>query len=252
MSETADLSFERVSEDDFEGATLIEGLPGHGMVAAIAVDQIVRQLGLTQFGSVTSDEHFPVVSYANGRIRDSIRVCGKSSPPILTIQSGVAIPPPAFGPLSNLLLEELRDSLERAIFLVEKPAPERDGDSAVSGVASTDELETELEETGIPLDEEGLVVGPTGALASKFAREGVPTVILVVEAGLNPFLPNPSASQTLIEDALEPLVDFDIDTTELEEQADTIQKEMQDLATQFHHVTNGNSIAEATYSSMFQ
>jgi len=44
--QTTKASFERVADIPADSPTLIEGLPGHGLVAAIAVDQITDQLGL--------------------------------------------------------------------------------------------------------------------------------------------------------------------------------------------------------------
>lgn len=88
----------------------------------------------------------------------------------------------------------------------------------VAGVATTDGRETELVDAGIALaDGSGVIGGVTGALLAGCHREGVPAAALVVRS--NPYIPDPAAARAVIEGALEPLVEFDIDVRELREQA---------------------------------
>lgn len=71
------------------------------------------------------------------------------------------------------------------------------------------------------------------------SSRGVPAAVLIVEA--HPYLPDPGAAQAVIDTALEPLVYFDIDTTELEKQASEIQQRMQQIAEQYRQ-----TVAEAS------
>ena len=56
--DTDPTEFERSTDLAAESPTLIEGLPGLGLVASIAVDQITKQLDMEQHGTIVSDE-FP-------------------------------------------------------------------------------------------------------------------------------------------------------------------------------------------------
>jgi uncharacterized protein len=49
---------------------------------------------------------------------------------------------------------------------------------------------------------------------------------------LRPYIPDPAAARAVIEEALEPLVEFDIATQELDEQAEQIQEQKQQIALQ--------------------
>ena len=60
------------------------------------------------------------------------------------------------------------------------------------------------------------------------------TSLLIVRA--HPYLPDPKAAKSVTETALEPLVDFDIDTTALDEQAEEIQQQMQQIAQQYQQM----------------
>lgn len=229
---TETVKFKAITEQKIESGTFIEGLPGHGLVAAIAVNQITQQLGLTHHGSLHSDLFPPVTSFTEGQIQDSVRVYAGETPSVLTLQSDVVLPPTSYRALGKCLREEIMAKFERAMFLVGAPAQSESEVGDIQGVATTDALKEELTAANIPLaTSPGLVGGVTGALADDFYRSGIPSVLLIVQA--NPFYPDPTAAQSLIEEAVEPLVDFDIETPELEHQADAIQSELEQVAAQY-------------------
>lgn len=232
MPEEPTVSFDRLTEPPSEPATLIEGLPGHGLVAAIAVDLVTRQLGLDHHGSLAS-ERFPAVSsFADGRVRDPVRVYAGDEPPVMTLQSDIAFPESAYDALVEGVVDGVADELDRVVFLVGAPAETQAQIGDVSGIATTDEVAAALTDAGVALAEgNGLVGGATGALLGACYREGVPAAALVVRA--NPYIPDPRAAQAVVEDALEPLVDFDIDTTELEEEAHEIEGRLEQIAAQY-------------------
>jgi uncharacterized protein len=224
-------SFERRSDVTPETPTLIEGLPGLGMVASIATDRITEQLGLDEYGVIRSDELPPVTTFENGRVHDLVRVSAGVDPSVMTLQSDLPIPPNAFGSLARCVLDDLTEVFDRAVFLAGVPAEDEEQRGDIFGVATTDSVESQLEEAGIELAEgPGLLGGATGALVSECYHADVPAAVLVVRA--TPYLPDPGAARTLIEEALEPLVHFDIDTSELVEQADRIRKQKQQIAQQ--------------------
>lgn len=229
--ESPSTQFERTTDLATESATLIEGLPGLGMVASIAVDRITTQLGLEQVGTIASDDVPPVAAFTDGRVREPIRVYGGETPDVVTLQSDMPIPPNAFRSLSRCVVTDLADTFDQAIFLAGAPAESESQLGEVVGVATTDELETELTDAGVTLTEgTGVIGGVTGSLLKACYDADVPAMILVVRS--NPYIPDPGAAEAVIETALEPLVEFDIDTTELRERAEEIQRQMQQVAEQ--------------------
>jgi uncharacterized protein len=231
MTGNVSARFEKQRDLPAESPTLIEGLPGLGLVASIAVDQITDQLGLEQHGAIVSDDLPPVASFEDGRVRDTVRVYAGADPDVMTLQSDIPIPPAAVDPLSRCVLEDVAEEFDRAVFLAGAPAETEAEIGEVVGVATTDRLETALVDAGIDLaDGSGVVGGVTGALLSDCYQRDVPAAVLVVRS--NPYIPDPGAARAVIEDALEPLVEFDIDTTELLEQAEEIQRQKQQVAEQ--------------------
>jgi len=231
MTPDSSTRFEKTTELRAESPTLIEGLPGLGLVAAIAVDQITKQLELDQHGTIVSDDFPPVAAFDEGRVRDAIRVYAGEDPAVMTLQSDIPIPPSAVDSLSQCVLSDLAAEFEQAIFLAGAPAESEDEIGEVVGVATTDDLETALTDAGITLaDGSGVVGGVTGALLADCYHDDVPAAVLIVRS--NPYIPDPAAARAVIEEALEPLVEFDIDTQELREQAEEIQKQKQQIAEQ--------------------
>ncbi len=214
-----------------DSLTLIEGLPGLGLVASIAVDQITKQLELDQHGTIVSDDFPPVAAFNEGRVRDTVRVYAGEDPAVMTLQSDVPIPPGAVEALSQCVLGDVAEEFERAVFLAGAPAESQEEVGEVVGVATTDQLEAALTGAGITLaDGAGVIGGVTGALLSDCYYDGVPAAALIVRS--NPYIPDPRAARAVIENALEPLVEFDIDTQELLEQAEEIQQQKQQIAEQ--------------------
>jgi uncharacterized protein len=235
MDELDPATFEQITELETGTPTLIEGLPGHGLVASIAVDQITQQLGLTHHGNIY-DESFPrVVTFESGMVRDPVRVYAGEDPAVMTLQSDLALPPNTFGPLADCVLSELADEFDRAIFLAGAPAETEEERGRVTGVATEPGIRDDLEAAGItPAEEPGVVGGVTGALIQACYHQNVPAAVLIVKS--HPFLPDPGAAQQVIEEALEPLVAFDINTEELAKQADEIQRRMQQIAEQYQRM----------------
>jgi len=171
---------------------------------------------------------------------------------VMTLESDLALPQPAFEPLSRCVLEDLADEFGRAIFLAGAPAEAEEQLGNVTGVATTDSIRDDLVDAGISTaDDRGLVGGITGSLVQECYQADVPAALLIVRS--HPYLPDPEAAKSVIETALEPLVDFDIDTTALDEQADDIQQRMQQVAQQYQQVTEeGEDQQQQVQTGMFQ
>ena len=215
---------------------MIEGLHGHGLVAAIAIDQITSQLDLDHYGNIASDEFTPVITFEDGLAQDLVRVYVGSNPDVITLKSDLALPHQSFEPLAECVLEDLAEQFHRAIFIAGAPA-ESDSDlGKVRGVATTETIRDELVSAGVNIHEDpGLVGGITGSLVRTCYQVEIPATVLMVRA--HPFLPDPKSAQTVIEEAMEPLVDFDIDTSDLDQHAQEIRRRLDQIAEQYRQMT---------------
>ncbi len=248
---TPDVTFTQVSELDTAGSTLIEGLPGHGLVAAIAVDQITDQLGLQHYGTIDSDAFPPVTTFEDGLVKDLVRVYAGTDPAVMTLKSDLALPQQAIEPLSTAVLSDLADRFEQAIFLAGAPAESEEDLGTVTGVGTTPRMKEQLQTAGITISEDhGVVGGITGALVQECYRADIPAALLIVRS--HPQLPDPQAARSVIETALEPLVDFDIETQQLQEQADEIQRQLRQIAEQHQQLQQQQAEPQTVAPGMFQ
>lgn len=239
-------SFHREAEPQSDAPTLIEGLPGHGLVASIAVDQITSQLDLERYGGIRSDQVPPVLSFRDGRVQDTVRVYSGADPDVLTLESDVVLPPQAFKAFSECVLSDLAAEFARGIFLAAAPAQSEELRGEILGVATDTSTESDLEDAGIELaDGEGLVGGITGALVDECYQQNVPAALILVHA--DPHVPDPEAARIVIENALEPLVDFDIETESLDEQAAQIQQQKEQIARQVQEAQQPTETHQSTY-----
>jgi uncharacterized protein len=78
-------TYEQLSDLRASTPTLVEGLPGIGLVASIAVDLITRQLGLEHHGNVVSEDFPPAVTFQDGLVHDLVRVYAGVDPDVLTL-----------------------------------------------------------------------------------------------------------------------------------------------------------------------
>lgn len=251
----ASCRFERLT--DLEGAqpTLIEGLPGLGLVASIAVEQITSQLDLAHHGNIESEAFPPVATFEDGRVVDTVRVYAGRDPDVMTLQSAMPIPSSAYDALAGCVLGDLAEEFKRAVFLVGSQARSEEQIGTIGGLATDEAQLGELQKAGVEIAEgSGAIGGPTGALLRRCDRQGIPAIALLVK--VHPQLPDPGAARAVIEEALEPLVAFDIDTTELKEKDDKIKERMEKVAQKFQQMQQqppgGSDKIDDASSGMFR
>ena len=244
-------TFRRVNDIAPEDTVIIEGLPGQGLVASITVDQITRQLELEHFGSISSPDFPSVVTFDDGIVQDLVRVYASGEPAVMTLQSDLALPPQSVDSLCSCVQHDLFTHVRKAIFIAGAPAESEEQIGEVQAVASNEAMRAELEAADVPIaTNHGVVGGHTGALMRGCYQTDLDAAMLIVRA--HPRLPDPSAAIAVIETALEPLVDFEIETAELEEHAEEIQGQLRQVAQQYEQVADEGLRQDQRALGMYQ
>lgn len=242
---------ERFTPFDADAATLIEGLPGHGLVASIAVDRITDQLGLEHHAVIRSDAFPEVASFDDGLIQDTVRIYAGDDPPVMTLKSDIPIPTDAAPALSECVVEEYAAACEQAVFLAAAPAQNEEQLGEVVGIGTTPAMKQELESAGVDIaPDTGVVGGVTGALVNACYEADVPAMLLLVRA--DPNVPDPGAARAVIETALEPLVEFDIDTAPLAQEAERIQAKKAQIAQELAAAQEAEQPSSMQARAMYQ
>lgn len=121
----------------------------------------------------------------------------------------------------------------------------------MTGIGTSAAMKDALVDAGIDLAEDpGVVGGVTGALVNGCYQADVPAILLFVRA--DPNAPDPGAAQAVIETALEPLVEFDIDTTPLEQEAERIQAKKAQIAQEMQAAQEAEQPTSMQARAMYQ
>ena len=223
----------QIHRDDIEldEPTLVEGLPGVGLVGKIAADHLVDAYDMVHYGTAHCEGLPEIAVYSEGdpTVRGPVRLYADAERDLLVLRSDAPVSAQAADAFTGCLVEWFRSHDVMPIFLSGMPA-EKDGVPSVYGIATGDGG-TLIETADIDTpNESGAVTGPTGALVHECQRVGLTGVGLVVEA--DPQFPDPEAARAVLNTAIGPLGSLDIDTEALVEQAEEIGQAKERLAKQ--------------------
>jgi uncharacterized protein len=223
--------------------TLVEGLPGVGLVGKIVADHLVDSFEMDYYAGVYCDGVPDVGVYRGERstLRPPVRLHADAERDLLVLQSDVPVSPTEATDFAACITGWLADNSVTPLYLSGLP-DQSDEISEVYGVA-TGAGNDLLDDAGIvPPAEGGLVSGPTGALLSRAEQDDYTSVGLIAET--NPQFPDPEAARAMLDGAIEPLAGIDIDTDDLVEQAEEIQEARERLAERMQQADDESSQAE--------
>ncbi|WP_134669143.1 proteasome assembly chaperone family protein [Halorussus marinus] len=237
---------------DLDSPTMVEGLPGVGLVGKLATDHLVETLDMTYYASLEC-EGLPRISvYESGsrEVRPPVRVYADADRDLLALQSDVPVSASAAADFANCVTEWLDDNDATPIYMSGLPR-EKEADRVPSlyGVATGDGAgRLDDNDIGRP-SERGAVSGPTGALLHEAGVRGFDAVGLVVES--DPQFPDPEAAHILIENGIAPLTGVEVATEDLVDRAEEISDQKEQLAQRMQEADPDES-SQAQPLRMFQ
>jgi|GEM_PF-93604 len=226
--------------------TLVEGLPGVGLVGKLATDHLAETFGMVHYANVHCEGLPPVATYAGGErdLMTPVRLYADPERNLLALRSDVPVSPAAALEFAECLSEWGAAAEVTPIYLsgigrereeTGAPAPALYG--VGTGTASAD-----LDAVGIdPPGESGLVSGPTGALLSHAVESDATATCLIVEASQR--FPDPQAAAHLLAEGVGPLLDVEIPVEELVDRAEEIQQAKRRLAQRMQQADETSSQA---------
>ncbi|MFB6295061.1 MAG: proteasome assembly chaperone family protein [Candidatus Nanohaloarchaea archaeon] len=221
----------RVHEEvDIDEGYFIEGVPGVGLASKIATDHIIDRLDMTLHATVQADGLPEVMIFEEGSrgLRPPVRIFADEETGLYAFTSDVLISPVDVDDFAALLVDWMEENSVMPLLLSGLPSAQEDEEKRLYGVG-TGAADDILEEAGIDAPKQtGLIGGPTGAMMHEAADRGLDAVGLVAET--DPQFPDPIAARHLIDDGVEKIIEFDIETEVLVEQAEQIREQKQKLA----------------------
>ena len=235
-----------IHEEDieFESLTLVEGLPGVGLVGKIAVDHLVETFDMQHYASIYCDGLPQVGVYREDdtSIRPPVRVHADRDRDLLVLQSDVPVSPSEAPKFAVCLTDWITDHDITPVYLSGLPAGDETTAEEVYGIATGDGT-TMLDEAGIgPPVESGLISGPTGALLHRAHKDGLTSVGLIVESDAQ--FPDPQAAKTLLTDGVTPISNVEVATHALVESAEEIRTARERLAQRMQQANDESTRAQ--------
>ena len=223
--------------------TLVEGLPGLGLVGKIAADHLVETFDM-EFVAGVHCEGLPNVAVYHGgstEVLPPVRIYADEERDLLVLQSDVPVSPSVAEEFADCVTGWLRSNEVFPIYL-SGLAEEKDTPPAVYGIA-TGEGESRLEAADVsPPSEGGLVSGPTGALVQAAAETDLGAAGLIVQSDRQ--FPDPEAARAVIESGIEPLTGVDADTDALADHAEEIRQVREEMAKRVQQQEDASSEAQ--------
>lgn len=243
-----------VIADDIEldQPTLVEGLPGIGLVGKIATDHLVETFDMTYFASIDC-EGLPRISvYEDGsrELQPPVRLYADEERDLVALKSDVPVSASAASDFASCISDWIADNDATPLYMSGLPGQkEPDQIPSLYGVA-TGEAGDRLDEQDIDTPtERGAVSGPTGALLHEASTRGIDAIGLIVDS--DPKFPDPEAARILIEHGLNPLGDIDVPTDDLVDRAEEISEQKEKLAQRMQEADTDES-SQAQSIRMFQ
>ncbi|MFW5911784.1 MAG: proteasome assembly chaperone family protein [Halolamina sp.] len=244
----------RVTDDSVNpaGATLIEGMPGVGLVGKIATDHLIDSLEMREFASVRGEGVPPVTVFDDGErtVNSPIRLYIDDAEGLVALRSDVPVHVMDAPLFTDRLTDWIAEHDVLPIYLgglaAERGADEVPTIEGIGVGAGQDQLD---EADVSPPDDGGMISGPPGALLSQAADEGVDAVGLMVDT--DPRFPDPQGSHALITQGITPVAGIDADTERLLEEADAIMDKREELAKQMQQADRHES-SQVSRTGMYQ
>jgi uncharacterized protein len=210
--------------------TMVEGLPGVGLVGKIAADHLVEAFDMVHYANVYCQGVPKVAVYHEGdpSLSTPVRVYADEEHDMLVLQADVPIAPGAATELATCLADWFDETRVTPLFLSGLPTEKTDEVPELHAVAAGAGADR-LADAGLDApDEMGLISGPTGALLHHAIENERTAIGLVVES--DPRFPDPEASRVVIKQGIEPLTGVEVPVENLVERAEEIRNAKEQLA----------------------
>lgn len=234
----------RADDVELDSPTMVEGLPGAGLVGKITADHLVDECEMTHYADLVCDGLPDVAVYRSesSSVMSPVRLYADEDRDLLALQSDIPVSPSSAPEFVDCVSSWLDENDAFPLYLSGLPADDKGDVPELFGVA-TGRAESRLDEAGIvPPRQGGIVSGPTGALLANAHERDRDSIALVVETEAK--FPDPEAARALLRNGIGPLIGLDIDTDDLVERAEEIREAKEQLAQRLQEAEDESTQAQ--------
>lgn len=151
---------------DLKGYTLIEGLPGMGLVGTIGAKYLIEKLDFKEVGCIDARVFVPIIRVHNGVPVHPSRIYVNEKRKLVVLISEQIIPQFFVDKFAREIVEWVkRKKIKRVISLSGiKAMPSREGKEVIYGIASDDDSKKMLKEHNVQMIKEGITSGITALI----------------------------------------------------------------------------------------
>mgnify|MGYP006282742027 FL=1 len=209
--------------------TLVAGFAEFGLAGLTAANYITETLELERTGHISVEQLPAVTPFEDGTPRHHTRLFSRADLDITVVVGELFVPPYAAEPFGNALLEYTDEhGVEEVVVLSGVPIQHGPDDHRPFYIASDDyqsaRLDVDHDITAIPF---GFLERINGELMERAVDSTLKTCVLTTP--VHPQAPDIDAALRLV-GALDSIYHLDIDTGPLEEFAETLSKQYEELA----------------------
>jgi uncharacterized protein len=212
---------------------VVVGFPGPGLIGTIVTHHLVQTLDMELIGTIRSPFTPPISPFYGGVLRAPIRIYASRDSKLVTVISEVAVPSLSLPYFAYAICDWAQKNNASELICVEGIPKKGEKKKAVVYGAAEPEALNELMEHDIPRLPVGFVAGMPGAMMNECLMRELNGICLIVEATEE--MPDPAAAAEVVK-VLGDVRGVSTDVKPLVEQAKTIQKQLQVLATHTERV----------------
>ena len=245
---SSDIRIHQTSGKNFKGSTFICGLPGVGLVGNIVANFLVNNLKLEQVGIIDGPA-FPSISVVKDgipnhpmRLYAGEQICndGKCNQIVICVSDFVP-PVSATKDLVDCIFDWAKEKGCTSFIVGEGfsiPQKNEDKDSIVYGVSSTEASKDWINNAKVTPFEFGTIGGFTGVMLNQGRLRSVNVLGLLAEVEED--IPDALAASKIIEAIDKLLLEIDLDSKPLLDEAASLEKELQKVTEQVPSDTNNS------------
>ena len=220
------VEFHLIAKPKMRHPILVEGFPGLGLVGTISASYLIEKLKMEPLGYITSELFPPLAAVHNHRPLFPARIYYSDKHDLIVFISEFVIPITAVQELADRIYEFAKKNKVKKIISLGGIAIKGEQDTVYS-IASLPELTDTLSKVkGVEMIKEGATTGVTGVLLAQGAIDKYPIISLLAESQQGYMDPKAAA---MVLETLKRLVDINIDTKALEDEAEKIDGRVKNM-----------------------
>ncbi len=213
---------------DLKSPVVFAGFVGAGLVGPLAINHIIKELGMAEIGVMRSRHLPPSTVFIRGRLRHPFRFYANREGTICAIICEITLRMEGLYALVSSILDWAAGKGSKEIVILDGVASDEHDDKAYC--AAEEDLVRTMADKDISMIPQGFITGIPGGILNECMVRDIRGLTLLAKASQTH--PDPTAAATLIE-AVNRFYDMEIDSAGLQDEKDRIHADFGDMSQRY-------------------